>query len=83
MAQIFSQITPMLFAVYKNAGLDSFGMTNRMLSGLEYLIIGEVRRGEVFNRDGPGLFYFKNIWWLLSTNGTNVFTNNTNALCCL
>jgi len=35
MAPMFSQITPMLFAVYKNAGLDSFGMTNRALNSLK------------------------------------------------
>jgi len=42
MAPMFSQITPMLFAVYENAGLDSFGMTKQ---DVEWLGISDNRRG--------------------------------------
>ncbi len=39
---MFSQITPMLFAVYENADLDSFGMTKQ---DVEWLGISDNRRG--------------------------------------
>ncbi len=40
---MFSQITLMLFAVYENAGLDSFGMTKQ---DVEWLGISERLEGE-------------------------------------